>query len=140
MSIQENVKIAQTVYEAFNTKDVERALAQYGETVEIVNVPMGMTFSGHEGYKQFIHVWMDAFPDAQVEITHMAANDNSVVTEFRGRGSHAGPLAGPTGPIPPTGRSVDIPFCEVQEIQGGKIVKDRLYFDAATMLRQLGLA
>lgn len=140
MSAQENTKIAQTIYEAFNTKDVERALAQYAGNVEIVNVPMGMTFHGHTGYRQFIQVWMEAFPDGKVEVTHMVANDKGVVTEFRGRGNQTGPLASPAGPIPPTGRSIDVNFCEVLEIEGGKIVKDRLYFDAATMLRQLGLA
>lgn len=139
MPVQENTKIAQTLYDAFNTKDVERALAQYAGNVEIVSVPMGMTFHGHDGYKQFIQGWMEAFPEGKVEVIHMVANDNGVVTEFRGRGSHTGPLASPAGPIPPTGRSIDVHFCEVLEIEGGKIVKDRLYFDAATMMRQLGL-
>jgi predicted ester cyclase len=100
---------------------------------------MGMTFHGHDGYKQYIQSWMEAFPDGKVEVTHMVANDHSVVTEFRGQGVHTGPLASPAGPIPPTGRSIDLHFCETLEIEGGKVAKDRLYFDAATMMRQLGL-
>jgi steroid delta-isomerase-like uncharacterized protein len=139
MSAQDNAKIAQTIYESFNSRDVERGAAQYDGGAEIVNMPMGVAVHGHDGYRQFIHGWTEAFPDGKVEVTHMVANDNSVVTEFRGRGKHNGPLAGPAGIIPATGRAIDVAFCEVLEIKNGKIVKDRLYFDAATMMGQLGL-
>ncbi|MBI1876931.1 MAG: ester cyclase [Chloroflexi bacterium] len=139
MSAQDNAKIAQAIYESFNSREIERGLAQYASDVEIVNMPLGLTLHGHDGYRQFIQGWTGAFPDGKVEVTHMVADDNGVVTEFRGRGKHNGPLAGPAGIIPATGRAIDVAFCEVLEIKNGKIVKDRLYFDAATMMGQLGL-
>jgi ketosteroid isomerase-like protein len=69
----------------------------------------------------------------------MVADEEGVVVEFRGRGTHTGPLANPAGDIRATGRKVDIPFCQVYRLKGGKIVSSRLYFDTATMMGQLGL-
>jgi predicted ester cyclase len=57
--------------------------------------------------------------------------------EFHGRGTHTGPLTSPAGSIPPTGRSVDIPFIQFLEFESGKIARARLYFDLSTMMRQL---
>ena len=42
--------------------------------------------------------------------------------------------------IAPTRKRVERLFCDVHEIEDGKIARTRSYFDAATMLRQLGLA
>jgi steroid delta-isomerase-like uncharacterized protein len=139
MSTHDNAKVAQTLYEAFNAKDVERALGQAGENVEVVNVPLGLTFQGHEGYRQYLQGWIAAFPDSQVTISRTVADETGAITEFIGRGTHTGPLASPAGPIPPTGRPIEIQFCEALEITEGKITKDRLYFDAGTLMRQLGL-
>jgi predicted ester cyclase len=73
------------------------------------------------------------------EIVEVSTGEDLVVVEFVGRGTHDGPLKGPVGEIPPTGRRVEIRFCEVHEIWDGKIVRFRTYFDPATMMRQLGL-
>jgi predicted ester cyclase len=76
---------------------------------------------------------------AQVEDTNVIAGDNGAVIEFIGRGTHTGTLASPMGEIPPTGRRVELPFCEVYRITNGKIVGGSTYFDLAGMLQQLGL-
>jgi predicted ester cyclase len=61
-----------------------------------------------------------------------------VVVEFDLLGTHAGPFLG----LAPTGRAfrcrmIALFLCEDG---GDRIVCERVYFDAATMLRQLGLA
>jgi len=43
------------------------------------------------------------------------------------------------GKIGPTGKKIDIPFCEIFEIRNGKLVSSHLYFDVATMMQQLEL-
>lgn len=40
--------------------------------------------------------------------------------------------------VPPSGRWVNLPVCEVYLIRKGKIVGGRGYFDIATLMRQLG--
>ena len=80
-----------------------------------------------------------AFPDCTVNLTKQIATENYVVSEFVARGTHKGPLVGPGGEIPATGRSIDYPVCEVWEFKDGKLFRLRNYFDSATLLQQLGV-
>jgi predicted ester cyclase len=105
--------------------------------VELINQATGETFQGPEGARAFLEGWATAFPDSQVETLLVVADASAAAIEFRGRGTHTGPLTGPAGTLPPTGRTVDIPFAQVFEFDGEKIVRVRLYFDLATMLHQL---
>ena len=67
----------------------------------------------------------------------MVANGDYVITEFSGRGINNGILDTPMGKVGPTGRRIDIPFCEIFQIKNGKIINSHLYFDIATMMQQL---
>jgi ketosteroid isomerase-like protein len=60
--------------------------------------------------------------------------------EWRGRGTHAGPLARPDGGHDaPTGRSFERTGVGIVELRGGRIVRYRDHFDRQTMTEQLGL-
>ncbi|MEW5959646.1 MAG: ester cyclase [Chloroflexota bacterium] len=139
MSAQENAKIARIVYEKFNSRDFEGAVAYVAANYEGLNVPLGTTLHGPDGFRQFMQGWATAFPDSRVEVTNLVAGEEGVVVEFRGRGTHTGPLIGPTGEIPATGREVNVSFCDVLRIENSKITSIHTYYDAATMMGQLGL-
>jgi ketosteroid isomerase-like protein len=55
-----------------------------------------------------------------------------------GRGFHTGPLAGPQAGAA-TQKKLELKVCELLRIKDGQIAESRVYFDAATMMRQLGL-
>ena len=139
MSAQDNARMVRSTYDAYNDRAFDRAAALASEGSEWLSVPLGVALRGPEGNRQFLQGWATAFPDSRVEVTHTVADEEGVVVEFRGWGTHTGPLASPAGEIPATGRSIDIPFCQVFRLKGGKIVSSHLYFDAATMMGQLGL-
>ena len=140
MSTQDNAAIARAVYEAFNDQDLDRAGALAAEDIELVDVPTGRTLRGPEGFKDGMRAWIRACSDASVEVVEMIPGEGgSVTTEFVGRGTHDGPLAGPGGEIPPTGRFLELRYCEVFRMRDGKIASAHLYYDAATLLGQLGL-
>ena len=140
MSNQDNATLARAVYEAFNDRDLEWAGALAAEDMEFVDVPTARTLRGPEGFKDGMRAWTTACSDASVEIVEMFAGDGgSVTTEFVGRGTHDGPMASPGGEIPPTGRPLELRYCEVFRVRDGKIASARLYYDAATLLGQLGL-
>jgi predicted ester cyclase len=83
---------------------------------------------------------LTALPDAKTEITNVVADgENWVFTEFIGRGTHTGALVGPAGTIPPTGRRIGFPVGELMRLEGGKFVLVHVYYDGATLLRQLGV-
>jgi len=41
--------------------------------------------------------------------------------------------------IPPGGRSVDVPFCAIFVFDEERLLSERLYFDFASLLTQLGV-
>ena len=141
MSTQnDNAALVRAVYEAFNEHDLRPAGVLAVEDVELVEVPTARTLRGPEGFKEGMRAWIRACSDAIVEVVEMFAGEgDTVTTEFVGRGTHDGPMASPRGEIPPTGRSLELRFCELYRMRDGKIASARLYYDAATLLGQLGL-
>jgi len=139
MAIRETTYIAQNIHPLWTNREYDRILSEMiAEDVEWTTVPTGETFRGHEGFRQFMEGWSDAFPDGRAEDTNVYVGEDFAVTEFVGRGTHTGTLRTPAGEIPPTERSVEWPLCEVYQIRDGKIVRGRTYFDAATLLDELG--
>jgi steroid delta-isomerase-like uncharacterized protein len=139
VSAEENANLARELHQAFNDRNYDRVDELVTQDVEWENVATGETFPGPEGVKQFMRSWVDAFSDGKTEIQELHAGEDFAVNEFAGRGTHDGTLRGPAGEIPPTNQSVDVQFCEVYHIQDGKISHGRTFFDAATMMGQLGV-
>ena len=132
--------IARTVYENFNLRRVDESAQWVADGCEWLDVPSGTVFRGPDGYIEFDSAWIRAFPDARIEVTNMVASGDLVATELTARGTHQGPLIGPTGAtIQPTGRPIGMRCIEVQQYGGGQIVRARFYYDALTVMRQLGV-
>ncbi len=91
-----------------------------------------------EGIQAGINIatmYMNAFPDLRLEIKNIYTSGDVVVAEFVCRGTHQGKLMD----IKPTGRKIVLPICDIVEVREGKIFAEREYFDAASMLQQLGV-
>jgi steroid delta-isomerase-like uncharacterized protein len=140
MSAQDNAVLARRIYQLFSEDRLDDVLSLTAEDVEAVLIPFGMTFHGREGFINFMQGWKGAFPDIKIAVTNQVATDDQVVTEFTARGTHTGPLQTPAGAIAPTGRTVDFIVCEVWRVKDGKLARLVNYQDAASWLRQLGLA
>jgi predicted ester cyclase len=74
-----------------------------------------------------------------VEVVNVIAGENGGVAEFIGRGTHTGPLTGPAGTIPPTGRRIEFPLCDVWKVRDGRFAGNRCYYDLLGLLGQLGV-
>ncbi len=136
----ENALLGRRLYEElWNARDFDGMLRHASADIECLEVATNTARQGHEGYRAFAEGWATAFPDARVEIRRVIANDNGVVVEFVGHGTHTGPLVGPAGTIPPTGRRAELSLCDVLEIEEGQVRRVRSYYDMATLMRQLGL-
>lgn len=118
---------------AENRHDVEAAIAAFHRPrYEIV--PFGMAIEGEMAVRQVLQGLMAAFPDLHLEANKIHHGDDAVIWEGRLTGTHAGPWAG----IPATGRRVDHPVAAIFEFEEDRLVCERAYFDAATVLRQIG--
>ena len=85
--------------------------------------------------KSFIAQYRRAFPDARSTVEEQVAAEDKVVTRWRARGTHQGPL----GPLAATGREFEMDGITIERIAGGKIVEVWVARDELGLLRQLGL-
>jgi steroid delta-isomerase-like uncharacterized protein len=98
-------------------------------------VPTGEVHDGKEAVDGYFKETRAAFPDQRNELIKMHHADDAVLAEFWLRGTHEGELRG----IPPTGKSFECRCLAVFEFEGEGLVCERVYFDTATILGQLGL-
>ncbi|MBI2395868.1 MAG: ester cyclase [Deltaproteobacteria bacterium] len=130
---------ARAVYDAINKRDLDKAVAQFADDCEYVEIGLGRTYRGPSEVRENLSGWLRAFPDALLEVTNVVANGDVVAVEYTARGTHSGPLVGPDGStLAATGRRAETAFCDVLNMRNGKIVRGRSYYDAGSLLRQLG--
>jgi steroid delta-isomerase-like uncharacterized protein len=139
LTVQDHAALTRAIYDAYNERAFEEAIRNVTEDVRWVNLPFGTTWHGPSGCREFFQNSATAFPDSKVEVKNVIAGAGWTCAEFIGRGTHSGPLKGPQGTISATGRRVEIQCCQVFRIRNGKIAEAHLYFDGATVFRQLGV-
>ena len=139
MATASNNHLAQTVYDSFNRGDYAGVLALATDDWQGVAHHIGMSFSGKDGFMQFMQGFKGAFPDCVVTITNQVISGDQIVNEISWVGTNTGPLLTPAGEIPPTGRTVHSVACEVWRITDGKLATIQNYQDGTAILAQLGL-
>jgi steroid delta-isomerase-like uncharacterized protein len=127
--------IVRDLYDAFNERDFQRAAATFAESCEHESIAWASMARTNAEVADGLRAWASAFPDGFVEMTNVIATGLWVVVEWHARGTQTGPLRGE----PPTGRKFERRGCAVAEVEGGKIVRYRDYFDRAQMYEPLGL-
>jgi ketosteroid isomerase-like protein len=137
MTIRDNEAIVAQQLEAFNQRDYSATRLLSGP---LEDMPSRQIVSGAAGLEQYWNGWIGAFPDGKVEVVrNVGAEDGTVVTEFRARGTNRGSMTMGGQQLPPTGNPIDVMFCQVATVRDGKIIEAKLYYDGMTFATQLGL-
>jgi len=139
LTAQDNAAIIRSHVDYFNSRDTEKGLALVTPDVKWTNIPFNRDFTGHAGFREFHNNWVTAMSDIKIEIVNQAGDDKWTFVEMVARGTHNGPLIGPQGTIPASQKKLDLKVCEVFRLQDGLIAESHVYFDSATMMRQLGV-
>ncbi len=132
-------ELVQELYDALAVRAFEKAAQHAHEGVHLTSVATGDTYTGRRGFIEFHRGWAAAFPDLRIESLQVAGGEGRAVAEYEIEGTHTGPLLTPRCHIPPTGMEIQVHFCDVLNVEKGKVTRIRRYFDTVTMLRQLGL-
>jgi steroid delta-isomerase-like uncharacterized protein len=119
----------------WNNHDINEILANYNEDIVWHNVSMQEVYRGKPEVQHFLVDLFHALPDLTLNITFRIARGNFVAEEYVIRGTHKAPLAD----VPATGRSLQIPCVSMVQMRDGKFLEDHFYYDAAHVLRQMGL-
>jgi steroid delta-isomerase-like uncharacterized protein len=99
-------------------------------------IPTGDVHDGEAAVAAYFKETRTAFPDQRNELIALHHAHDSVVAEFYLKGTHDGPFRG----LPPTGRSFTCRMVALFLFEEDRLVGERVYFDSATILRQLGVA
>jgi steroid delta-isomerase-like uncharacterized protein len=121
--------------EAENAADYEAALATF-EHPRYEYVATNEVYDGAEEVRAHWEELTRAFPDQEIEIVALHSSDDAVLMEAIARGTHAGPLRG----LPPTGRRFEQKFLAIFAFDGEALVGERVYYDTAGVLQQLGVS
>jgi carboxymethylenebutenolidase len=131
----------QHLYAEFATKDVPLALSTMTEDPYVLCVPVGRGGYGVAGVRRFYAE--EFFPNnpADMKITPVAQAiaDDALIDESVISFTHDVAMPWLLPGIAPTGRRVEFGFCGVIGFRGDKIHSERLYWDQATLLVQLGV-
>ncbi|MCP3143049.1 ester cyclase [Pyxidicoccus xibeiensis] len=136
MATLDNTAVVREFYRAFNAKDLELLRSTMHPDAIVQSIPFDET----EKLIDHCESWAAALPDGQVDVTHLLGQGDFVIAEFTGRGTHTGPFTGPGGvTIPASHRPIELRFIEVFELRDGKIAEVRQYYDALSLMTQLGI-
>jgi len=120
--------------DAENRHDVAGVVATFHQPKYEV-MPLGAVLTGAQPVGDFLGGVFEGFPDFAAQVASLIHSESAVIAEGRFTGTHKRDWSG----IPATGRSVDVPFCALFVFEEDRLVSERLYFDFATLLRQLGV-
>jgi steroid delta-isomerase-like uncharacterized protein len=99
-------------------------------------IATGDVYDGPDAVAGYFAETRTAFPDQRNELIALHHAEDAVIVEAMLYGTHEGPLRG----LPPTGRKFEMQFCALFMFEDDRLLCERVYFDAGTVLRQLGIA
>jgi steroid delta-isomerase-like uncharacterized protein len=135
MSKEVNLGTLAKFAEAVNTGNFDL----FKETVALDNVdhdPARGQVPGPEGYRAFFTGLRNAFPDLEVGLETMVADEESIAIAYTLSGTQKGSFMG----VAPTGRKMKIRGMQISKFRDGKMVERWGSSDELGLLHQLGVA
>ena len=123
-------------FAAWNDHDPAGLAALAGEGAVMRVMASGEAATGGDEIRELAEARLRAFPDWHLERGATYDCGEVVCAEWLLTGTHEGEFMG----IPASRRRIALTGCSIFELDaGGGLVEERIYFDAGTMLRQLGV-
>ena len=131
--------VVRQLYAAFNARRFDEAAALFQDDAVLEHVPLGRQQRGPSGYLEFVGMWLNAFPDATVDVDRVSyRGGHRCEVDLRATGTHRGPLdLGGYGLFKPTGAVGELRLRQMAEIDGGRIAFSSLSFDVQDIVQQL---
>jgi steroid delta-isomerase-like uncharacterized protein len=115
-------------------QEFERTLATFNGHPHYEIMATGQVFDGDVEVMDYYRTTRTAFPDQRHDNVRFHVAEHSTVAEFDLLGTNLGAFYG----LPPTGRSFRVPVIAVFFFDGDRIANERVYFDAASLVNQIG--
>ena len=125
----------------FETKDVEATLETMVEDAYVNHMPVNTGGRGKDALRafyrdDFIPSWPD---DLQMKPVNRVVGEGQLVDELHLTFTHNKPMPWFLPNVPPTHKKVAVDIVVVVQFRGDKLACERIYWDQAAVLRQVGL-
>ena len=119
-----------------NLHDLHGIMRTFGNAARYDEEPWDEHHIGLAAVQSYYDALLRALPDLHIDVRQRHAAAETVVLEVVISGHHLGGWRG----LPPTGRHVQFPLCGIFTFdQQDRLAGERIYYDRATVLRQLGV-
>ncbi len=128
-------QLVEDLLDAWNAHDIRRITTFYAPQYEGVDVGEAAPQRGQRAISQAVDRYLRAFPDLRFVGEDVVVQGDRAVVVWTAHGTHGGKLMH----IPPTGRKIAVRGISVLTIENGKITRGLYVWDAAGLLRAIGL-
>jgi steroid delta-isomerase-like uncharacterized protein len=119
-----------------NRHDLDAVMNTFGETPQYHDEAWGEHYQGRNGVRSYYRALISALPDLAIDVKRRHITEEHVILEVVITGTHLGGWRG----LPGTGRRVEFPLCAIYSFDTQeKLSGERIYYDRAVALRQVGL-
>ncbi len=135
MSTEQNKALIRRFYdEVWNKGNLDVTYEVFDDSYVRHDLRPGNPSPGPEGQKKIASDFRAAFPDLQMSIDLMVAEDDMVVARWTTRGTNTGAWGG----VSPTGKQAQFSGVNIFRIANGKVVEIWNHRDDLGLMQQLG--
>lgn len=135
MLARDHLTALEEYFAGWNRSDLELLSRHLADDFVLESDALPEPVRGPEGMRRYAARFLRAFPDLHFRLEDTFVSDDVVTVEWMATGTHTGPL----DDTPPTHRRIRLHGCTVARFDGQRIRRTRVYWDARTLRRQLGL-
>ena len=131
----------QHTHAEFMLNDADAALATMAENPYIFIVSSGTARVGRVAVREFYaeHFLPQIPPDLEIASLSQTFGNDRLVEEMVMRFTHSIEMDWILPGLRPTGRTAEFALAGIIQFEGGKVAHERLYWDQATLLSQIGV-
>jgi carboxymethylenebutenolidase len=125
----------------FVTRDTESTLATMAEDAYVNHVPVMTGGFGKSDLRVFYsqHFIPSMPPDTTLTPISRTVGQNQLVDEMVFSFTHTREMPWMLPGVPPTNRRVEVPLVAIVQFRDGKLAHEHIYWDQASVLKQIGL-
>ncbi|NJW52964.1 ester cyclase [Salinimicrobium oceani] len=133
MSREENKEVQQKFGDAINSGNLDNLRDLVSQDVKDHD-PAPNQASGPQGYIDFFTMMRNAFPDMQVEVEQLVADEDNVAFAYTLTGTHQGDFMG----VGATNKPIEVRGMQISRFENGKMVERWGSSDELGILKQIG--
>jgi steroid delta-isomerase-like uncharacterized protein len=132
LSKELNIQVFQNWEKAFTAHDIDKMVSVLTDNIKINSISFG-DYKGKKGAREYWQKLFDTFPDIELKVITMTADEVRIVTEISFSGTQKGQIYGSPG----LNKKFYLRGAFVYEFIDEKITEIRMYYDSSVLKKQL---